>query len=202
MYHFLSPGSIPYHPVIVHWHLRTCSILALANLSHYYVNIFGHPDYDVQHVQHSFVLPHTLFPTIFFVVAHFLRHVQTGDNRTLSCTVNEQISFLPIFQEPVTPTPTVVFRGKLLGADLVTAVWIDGREVCCCSGILTGFATMFSLFYVYGLEYPRLGKNSFIFIQQHLAGLDLEKPAPLKVQRFLYKIKWVLGWITLLKGII
>ena len=100
--------------------------------------------------------------------------------------------YLPIilylfFQEPTVPTPTLVIKGNPFTTKDLSVI-IDNTTLCSCSNIPSGVATTFAAFYVFELEYPRQGKNTLLFFQQHLASLGREKALPAKVQRLINNI--------------
>ena len=90
-------------------------------------------------------------------------------------------------QDPIGPTPTLVYVESPL-QDGKSSLQLDGQVIGTPSTVTEGFCAMFASFYVYGVEYPRHAKNSMHFFQQHIWKLDLYKPMPTKVQRFVNSV--------------
>ncbi|KAJ8280846.1 hypothetical protein GJAV_G00059790 [Gymnothorax javanicus] len=92
-----------------------------------------------------------------------------------------------IDKDPTGPSPTLVYAGNTLQPGR-SSLCMDGEVIATPGSVKDGFAAMFAAFYVYGVEYPRHAKNTMNFFQQHICKLDLRKPMPMRVQRFINSI--------------
>ena len=89
-----------------------------------------------------------------------------------------------VIQEPTAPTPTLVIKGQPFETPELY-VQMDGTVICMPASVSKGCAATFAAYYIYGVEYPRNGKNLLLFYQQQFAELDTNKALPAKVQRFI-----------------
>lgn len=82
------------------------------------------------------------------------------------------------------PSPHVVLAAGESEGRLV----IEEKNICSTEGVLEAFVVLFSVFYIFNIEYPKYAKNTLIFIQKYIIQLKDKYKTPSKVSALMLKL--------------